>query len=420
MKFRVCHISLVTVGAVSAFLVGCGLLGDQASSTFETENSVALVATRADGSPAARSQVLVRPEKYLAEATYGDLSSEEGMGADRISYNAETDDKGQFNVPKMKSGRYVVEIRNGDDKGTSRFTVSETECERLEIELEKSGSLSGQVLLPAGVSSVKVGVRGLDYVVETDSLGNFEFESLPAGSFNVVGFVYSTTDYINEDGEDDTYESFQALGVAPVTVRSKNSVEGVIIGSQSKEPSTEDFILFDFEDSTFRWNTSNSKYSTMSLDAVDGGGKYGLVAHMDCHSDSLYTWTMMGHNFATFHDFTSLDSVVLWVRGQNPESDSMWISVSFDVMLSSAADSALGYETGKAWAHMPITDEWSKVVVTPDDMVPSDSNKVGGNIGWDQVRDHVNRFGIFAGRKNTGDFDVWVDDVKIYGVPGLE
>ncbi|WP_407444141.1 carboxypeptidase-like regulatory domain-containing protein [Fibrobacter sp.] len=421
MKRWVCHKGLVAIGALGALVTACtGGIDPQSSSTFETENSVALFVPQSDGSPAARSKVLVRPADFLAgKASVDEVTFDSVAGI----FNGETDHDGRLNVPKMKSGKYVVEVRNEKSKGSGRFTVLPDACDSLTVDMAKSGSLSGQVLMPTGVSSVKVGIRGLDYVVQTDSLGNFEFESLPAGSFNAVGFIYSTSDYINEDGDLDTYESFQALGVASVDVKSDETKEGVVIGSR-KGPSAADTLpyvmLSDFEDSTYGWYTSFSRFSKMKLSAVAGGGKYGLVAHMDCHSDSLYTWTMMGHKFGKFHDFSSLDSVRFWARGENPDNDSMWVSVSFDVHVdNSSADSLLGYESGKAWAHKAITNEWTKVVITPKDLVPPDSNKTGGNLGWEKVKDHVNSFGIFSARINTGDYEVWVDDIEIFGVKGL-
>lgn len=420
MKRWVCHKGLVALSALGALFAGCSMFGGEtASSTFETENSVALNVQLADGSPAKQALVKVRPTDYLAGTAAIDGVDEESF-KDSVAgiFNGKTDDQGRLNVPKLKSGKYAVEVEGKKSKGFARFDVTPSECDSLDVDLAKSGSMAGQVVMPAGLTSVKVGIRGLDYVVETDEFGNFEFEDLPAGSFKAVGFTYSTSDYINEEGETDTYESFQAFGVASVVVKSEETKEDVQIGyrKETVKDTLPYIMLSDFEDSTYGWYSSYSRYSKMKLSAVEGGGKYGLVAHMDCHSDSLYTWTMMGHNFAKYHDFSDLDSVVLYAKGKNPDGDSMWISVSFDVH----ADSASGYESGKAWAHKAITEDWTKIVVKPKDLVPTDSNKIGGNLGWDVVKDHINSFGIFAARVNTGDYDVWIDDVEIFGVKGLE
>lgn len=444
MKKWVWQIGLAAAGAFSALLAACSDGTNTAGSSFETENSVAMTVQLADGTPAARTKIMVRPNDFLAGAssrTVKDLVVESDSAAG--IFNEVTDGQGRLTLPRMKAGNYVVEARGESKKAFARFTVKDSVCDTLSMELATTGSMKGQVLMPAGVSSVSVGIRGLDYVVRTDSLGNFEFPSLPEGAFNAVGFIYSTYDYVDVNGNIDVFESFQALGVAPVTVSSDKTLEDVVIGSRAQAPvdtvpadtvnkdtvaedSVEVYpylLLDDFENGTYGWYTSVSKYASVKLTDVKGGGKFGQVASLDCHKDSLYIWTMMGHNFSKFYDFTGLDSVVLWARGLTENADSMWVSVSFDVHVdNSTADSLLGYELGKAWAHMPLgrDGEWVRVVVTPDDLVPPDSLKIGGNIGWDAVKEHVNSIGIFAGSDaDSGDYELQVDDVEIFGVREL-
>lgn len=446
MKKWVWHITLAAASALGALFVACsssdGLGGGTAGSSFETENSVAMTILLADGSPAARTKVLVRPNDFLAGSSsrYANSSVE----ADTIVgiYNKETDDQGQLTLARMKAGDYVIEARGNSEKAFARLTVKDSVCDTLSMALAKVGSMKGQVIMPEGVSSVSVGIRGLDYVVQTDSLGNFEFPSLPQGSFNTVGFIYSTYDYVDVNGKVDVVENFQALGIAPVKVESEKPLEDVTIGSRPQPSVPQDtlpadttetdtvpedtvevypyLLLDDFEDSTYGWYSSVSRNATVELTSKSVA-KFGLVASLQCSKDSAIVWTMMGHNFSKFYDFSGLDSVVLWARGLSSDSDSMWVSVSFDVHVdNSTADSLLGYETGKAWAHYKLDgQEWTRVVVVPDDLVPADSNKVGGNLGWDAVKDHINSLGIFAGSQEIGEYELQVDDVEIFGVKGL-
>lgn len=450
MKKWVWHITLAAAGALSALFAACSSdgVGNTAGSSFETENSVAMTVRLADGSPAARTKVLVRPDDFLAGSS--SRFTNNNAEADSVAgiYNKETDDQGQLNLPRMKAGDYVVEARGASEKAFARISVKDSVCDTLSLDLVKSGSMSGQVLMPEGARSVYVGLRGLDYVVQTDSLGNFEFPSLPKGDFNAVGFIYSTYDYVDVNGKVEKFESFQALGVAPVTVASSDTLEDVVIGSRPQpvipgdsvpadssalqDSTLEDSVnvypylmLDDFEDSTYGWYTSVSRNASVELGSAKGrpSGSGSLVASLKCHKDSTYIWTMMGHNFSKFYDFSGLDSVVLWARGISASNDSMWVSVSFDVHVNNnSADSLLGYEVGKAWAHVPLEadGEWTRVVVTPDDLVPSDSLNIGGNIGWEKVKTHVNSLGIFAGvNADEGDYELRVDNVEIYGVKDL-
>lgn len=425
MKQWMCKIGMAAAGAMSALLAGCGLIGDQASSTFETENSVALDIKLADGSPAARAKVLVRPDDYLAGVKDSDEYLEKDFKDSVLGiFTSETNDSGRLNVPKLRPGNYLVEVRGDEEKGVERISVAPKTCDHVSMDLEETASMSGQVILPAGVASATVGIRGLDYFVQTDSLGNFEFKSLPAGSFKAVGFNAYTTEYVDDNGDTEVYDNFRTFGVVSVSVDAGESLDSLTIGRKPvAEKDTLPYFIDDFENGTYGWTVSNSKYTTAKLTAVDGGGKYGQVARLSCSKDSTYNvWTMMGHDFNDFHDFSDLDSVIVWARGENPDDDSMWVSVSFDVQVNNnSADSSLGYESGKAWAHVGLNKDgsWTKVKVTPKTLSPADSNKIGGNIGWDAVKTHVNRFGIFIGRKDPGEYKLYVDDVQIYGIRGL-
>jgi len=448
------HCCLAAVSAFSALFVACSENTSTAGSSFETENSIAMT-VMSGSAPAAYTKVIVRPQDYLAGASSRVIGEDENADSASGIFNRMTDGRGQLNLPKMKAGNYVVEARGEDEKAFARISVKDSVCDSISLNLAKTTSVSGQVLMPVGVKSVRVGISGLDYFVQTDSLGKFEFASLPTSAlpedstFNAVGFIFSSYDYVDMNGESTTFDSFQTLGVAVVPAN-KDSVEKVYIGYRpSQIPVEKDTVekdtvkqdtipqdttavdtipedtistylmLDDFENDTYGWYSSVSRNATVELNSVDEG-KFGLVAHMTCHKDSNVVWTMMGHNFSKFYDFSTVDSVRFWVRGDNPNGDSMWVSLSFDVHVYTAADSLLGYETGKAWAHKPVTDKWTRVVVTPDDLEPADEHKMGGNIGWDAVKDHINSIGIFSAlASDEGNYELWVDDVEIFGVVNL-
>ena len=113
-----------------------------------------------------------------------------------------------------------------------------------------------------------------------------------------------------------------------------------------------------------------------------------------------------------------LDSVVFWARGSEAREDStQWISFSFDVQMDSVDLEKNGYENGKAWMHMTLDTAWTRYVVTPEDV--ADTVRIGGNIGWEKVKDHVTNLNIFGGGVG-GPFEIWVDDITIYGVKDVD
>jgi len=445
MKKWVWHIGFAAVVGITAACIG-GCNTNTAGSSFETENSVAVVVLEGSGSPAARTKVYVRPSDFLAGANSFALSEDSSASASPVVVadsavgilNMETDDQGQLDLPKLKPGNYTIEARQETAKAFVRITVSDSSFESDTLVVTKTGSLSGQVYLPENVSSVKVGIQGLDYFVETDSLGNFLFENLPAGDFSVVGFVYDTYEIADADGSVTTYNSFLPVGSRAVNVKSSSASKNVMIGQKpvvepdtvAKDTSAKDtvsedsvdvypVVLFeDFEDSTYGWYTTVSKYAKAKLDADEAGeGRKGIVAHMVYTNDSNYNWVLMGKSLRGITDLTELDSVVFWARGS--QDSAQWVSFSFDVLMDSVDLEKYGYENGKAWMNMNVNTEWARYVVVPDSLIKADSTRNGGNIGWDKVKDHVTNLNIFGGGVG-GPFEIWVDDITIYGVKDVD
>ena len=443
MKKWVWHIGLVAaVGGIIAACTSSDGTNEVAGSSFETENSVALVLTvqNTDGKLAARTKVLVRPSDFLAGANSLSLSSDidgespvvESDSALGI-LNAETDDQGRLSLPKLKPGKYTIEAREDVNRGVvSGVVVTDSSSDSIVIKISEPGSVSGQVYMPEEVSSVKVGIEGLDYFVETDTAGKFEFKNIPVGSYNVVGFVFRTYKTVDLNGDPSTSTYYMPVGTRKITVSSDRESKNVVIGTKIieiiKDPTLNDttptypVVQFeDFEDGTYGWYTNVSKYAEAKL-GVDKNvlDRDGQVAHFEYSNDSNYNWALMGRSLGGLKDFSDLDSVVFWARSAKGDS-AQWISLSFDVQLDSASLEKYGYENGKAWVHMELDTVWQRYVITPDDLLETDSTKIGGNIGWDAVKDHVTNLNFFGGGVTKGSpYEMWLDDVTIYGVKDLE
>ena len=431
--------------AMGALIAACTAGKETAGSSLETENSVAVVleVQMGDGTPAARTKVFVRPSDFLAGSNSLALSDEfENLGSPVVEtdsaagiLNMETDDQGQLNLPRLKPGSYTIEARESAVKAFQRIDVTDSSCDSISLKMAATGSMSGQVYLPGDVRSATVGIQGLDYFVQTDSLGNFVFENLPAGSVSVVGFVHSTYEIPGLDGTISSYDSFLPVGARMVHVSSEKTSENVKIGvaadTASKDTVPKDsvvedtadvypVVLFeDFEDSTYGWYTTVSRYASAKLD-VDSAGldRDGLVAHLVYTNDSNYNWVLMGKALRGITDFSELDSVVFWARGvQSREDSTQWISFSFDVLMDSVDLEKYGYENGKAWTSMLLDTVWTRYVVTPEDV--ADTVRIGGNIGWENVKDHVTNLNLFGGGVG-GPFEIWVDDITIYGVKDVD
>jgi hypothetical protein len=440
MKKWVWHIGFAAaVGALIAACSSSNGIDPSAGTSLETENSVAVVLAvkQSDGSPAARTKVLVRPVDFLAGANNMDVVKDHKKGESPVVVsdstlgilNLETDEQGRLNLKRLKPGTYNVEARQDTTKAFVRVVVTDVSRDSVSIKLEPTGAVSGQVYLPENESSVTVGVKGLDYFVETDEEGKFEFKSLPKGLLTLVGFTFRTYKTLDMDGKPSAISNLMTVGSSNTKVESGKTSKNVTIG-QKQVPASDTtvkedvypVVLFaDFEDSTYGWYISRSKYAEAQLDAEKNvAGRKGMVAHFVYQNDSNANWALMGRALNEMTDMSELDSVVFWARSGLSDS-SQWISVSFDVLLDSIALDSTGYENGKAWVHLELDTTWQRFVVTPKDLIEPDEHNIGGNIGWDAVKEHVTNLNFFGGGVTEGTpYEMWLDDITIYGVKNLE
>ncbi|WP_163437434.1 carboxypeptidase-like regulatory domain-containing protein [Fibrobacter succinogenes] len=439
MKKWVWHIGFAAaVGALIAACSSSNGTDPSAGTSLETENSVAVVLAvkQSDGSPAARTKVLVRPVDFLAGANNMDLVKDHEKGESPVVVsdstlgilNLETDEQGRLNLKRLKPGTYNVEARQDTTKAFVRVVVTDVSRDSVSIKLEPTGAVSGQVYVPENENSLTVGVKGLDYFVETDEDGKFEFKSLPKGLLTLVGFSFHTYKTLDMEGKPTAISNMMTVGSTNAKIEPGKTTEVTIGQKPVVAPDTtakEDVypvVLFEnFEDSVYGWYTSVSKYATAELDAKKNvHGRKGLSAHFVYTNDSNANWALMGHDLNGMTDMSELDSVVFWARSGLSDS-SQWISVSFDVLLDSIALDSTGYENGKAWVHMQLDTAWQRYVVTPEDLIEPDEHNIGGNIGWDEVKEHVTNLNFFGGGVTEGvPYEMWVDDIVIYGVKGME
>jgi hypothetical protein len=360
--------------------------GRTAGSSMETENSIAVLVQLADGTPAARMDVIVRPESYLPGASE--------LGSDSLyQLHFETDEQGRVLLSDVPFGSYVVEARNDSLKGFAKISYASEEQDSLTVDVSKPTKVSGRVGLPQlARSSATVSVVGLDYQVQMDSTGYFEFDALPNGNVEIVAFV-------NDASED----SVKIYGKIETDVGSKSG-DGLYLGDSAYVKKY--FVFEDFENGLDLWTPAASKNAEVNLNAESAGhGREGLAAHFVCKRDSAaeWDWALIGRELGGFVDMSDLDSITFWARS----SETSRLSFAFDVFVND--DSVTSAENIKAWGHYEVDTAWTRFTVIPSKLDTADSN--GGNVGWDAVKNQVTKLGIF-GQMGT---EVWIDDIEVFG-----
>lgn len=395
------------LAALGGALVACSG-GDSgvAGSSMETENSIALSVQLADGSPAARVRVIVRPDSYLAGAD----SLEDSLVDENMNF--ETDSTGKLILDNLGYGSYIVEARSDSLKGASKFNYRswQTEGGRVSLHLGKPGLVSGRVLVEddEDASEVTVAVQGLDYSVMADGMGNFEFESLPAGYFEMVAFVQTDSVVVDDSGKKGKVRVFRKLGSSIANVRAGQ--ESAVVIDTRPQDSLPSFVFEDFEGSIDAWKVQHSENADGSIETVDAGlGREGKAAHFTCENDSAYNWVLMGRSLGGMVDMSNLDSIVFWARASVPTDTSKNPYISFSLDLN--VDSTSELTSGKAWVHLDVDTTWNRYVITPAGFLEPDSNNIGGNLGWDVVKRDITDISIFGG--TGGEF--WIDDIEVFG-----
>ena len=361
--------------------------GRTAGSSMETENSIAVLVQLADGTPAARMDVIVRPESYLPGASE--------LGSDSLyQLHFTTDEQGRVLLSDVPLGSYVVEARNDSLKGFAKISYASEEQDSLTVDVSKPSKVSGRVGLPQlARSSATVSVVGLDYQVQMDSTGYFEFESLPNGNVEIVAFV-------NDANED----SVKVYGKIETDVGAGSGEGGLYLGDSAYVKT--EFVFEDFENGFDHWVPTASKNAEVKLKADSAGlGREGLAAHFICKRDSAaeWDWALIGRELGGFVDMSELDSITFWARA----SVKSRVSFAFDVFVND--DSVTSAENIKAWVHYEVDTVWTRYTVVPSKLDTADSN--GGNVGWDAVKDRVTKLSIF-GQMST---EVWIDDIEVFG-----
>ena len=431
-----------------AMLVACSNDGkDVAAGSFETENSIAIQVTNANGTVAAKAKVIIHEADYLSEihkastVQSGDTPSGDVIVSVDIATNytktPETDTDGMLYLDSLPTGQYMVEVisaKDSEQKGANAFEVpAEVPDSTMIVPVQLGNSISVSGNVQTDKENTWVMIRGMQYATKVNSDGSFSFPSIPASEFEIV-LVYptenakgtldnviigSTTLRTGQDQKTmtlvDTTMKSSGKEVQPDTTTTPKDTAKV--DTVKKDTVPEDtlvhFMFEDFEDvlddegKIKNWYTSHSDDATAELEIVNTDSeRSGYVAHFQCTNDADYNWALMGQYLEGGpFDMSAIDSVVFWARGTVKN----YISFSFDIIQRD--EEANTTTSAKSWTHITLTEDWKRYSFTPAAMQPADDDN-GGNVGWDAVKGGVTNISIFGGA--GGEF--WIDDIEIFGL----
>lgn len=133
----------------------------------------------------------------------------------------------------------------------------------------------------------------------------------------------------------------------------------------------------------------------IALQPADSG-RSGTAAHFT-YKAVAQEWVLLGTLLGPGpRSLATADSFVFWHRGKGT--------------FALSVEEANSEITHKAIYKGTSTASWRRIRVRPSDFMKPDS--IGGNYGWEFVKDRVISLAIFG--DNGGEF--WVDDIRIYGI----
>ena len=418
-----------------------------AAGSLETENSIAIRVTNADGTVAAKANVIIHEADYLSEIHKASTVQSEGSPSGDVIVSVDiatnytktpvTDTNGILYLDFPPTGQYMVEVisaKDTDQKGANAFEVpAEVPDSTMIVPVQLGNSISVSGNVQTDKENTWVMIRGMQYAAKVNPDGSFSFPSIPASDFEIV-LVYptenakgtlenviigSTTLHTGHDQKAmtlvDTTMTSSGKEVPPDTATTPKDT--ATVDTVKKDTVPEDtlvhFMFEDFEDalddegSIKKWYASHSDDATAELEIVNtDSDRKGFVAHFQCTNDSNYNWALMGQYLEGGPiDMSAIDSVVFWARGTVKN----YISFSFDIIQRD--EEANTTTSAKSWTHIVLSEKWTRYSFTPADMIDAE-NDSGGNVGWDAVKDGVTNISIFGGA--GGEF--WIDDIEIFGL----
>jgi hypothetical protein len=126
-----------------------------------------------------------------------------------------------------------------------------------------------------------------------------------------------------------------------------------------------------------------------------GEDREGTAVHISYTATSTL-WFVFGTILGSGpRNLETLDSIEFWVKGNGV------YSIALETFTGAG---------GKAIYNDSLPSAWTRKCIRPIDFAPADS--IGGNIGWENVKDSLTNLTFFSGQGT----DFWVDDIRLYGV----
>ena len=414
MKTKHVRLLLAALPALACMLafLACSKAPELAGATSETTNGdLKASVQRADGTPAARTRVLlVDDEDWL-----GKIAEGSSVKLD----SAVTDDSGGFQIRLPKAHRCNLQI---DDTAQGAFLrgvnaalpPAATSSALLKITLAPYGRVSGRIHSDNG-DAREIRLAGTTYAAVINADSGYVFSQVPAGSFAIVAMV-------------------DRNGLAqPFLARSFDLAPGASLVDQDLGVSASRILVDDFESGWKQtalgrilgqglWYTLTDSVekgnSSVKADVVSGSEAYSgssVRTEYVLGSKLHVAWAIMGFQIGTAlsgnaYDFSNLTAISFWAKGKG----------NIDVRCMSRAITSKYADSAQYFYTVRLQPGWTHVTIPVDSLrLPSFASPELQAITWAQAAKEMQAldFTVEAPQMHAGDTAVfWLDEVYFQGL----
>ena len=345
--------------------------------TVEPEKLLQVLALLKDGTPATYATVALR----AVDAKVGEYAVQNTM----VESDLRTDKNGRFEMEWPEKGEYRLTVTK-DGFAYSKVYNAKDLAKLDTLRLEATASISSKVTLRTGEEFLWVGVYGLDLLVKTNNAGSYVLPSVPAKDSLDIYFVMP-------DSANTLYAEWKTIA-DPYSTKFSNPV----------------MVLQDFEDGIKSWYVNTDPlYKGTSLTPTANKVAEGIVYDSTRKSkvfhgeyklaDDDYAWVLVGTTFEHEMNFSAIDSVVFYAKGDGNIRLSLENYINDNKSLKAATE----------W--LPLSEDWQRISVNPAELCVGNAKTETCFTSWSGVKYLVKQLHIFP-QDGT---EFYIDDVTLYG-----
>ena len=345
--------------------------------TVEPEKLLQVLALLKDGTPATYATVALR----AVDAKVDEYAVQNTM----VESDLRTDKNGRFEMEWPEKGEYRLTVTK-DGFAYSKVYNAKDLAKLDTLRLEATASISSKVTLRTGEEFLWVGVYGLDLLVKTNNAGSYVLPSVPAKDSLDIYFVMP-------DSANTLYAEWKTIA-DPYSTKFSNPV----------------MVLQDFEDGIKSWYVNTDPlYKGTSLTPTANKVAEGIVYDSTRKSkvfhgeyklaDDDYAWVLVGTTFEHEMNFSAIDSVVFYAKGDGNIRLSLENYINDNKSLKAATE----------W--LPLSEDWQRISVNPAELCVGNAKTETCFTSWSGVKYLVKQLHIFP-QDGT---EFYIDDVTLYG-----